>query len=142
MAFSYPRNQRQLAGMRLEVLKTELRQGGGNAAAAHRGEAVAKVFIQSKVKKKKNKKNRQTKVRGTRTEVQNRQAKSQKPTHKKQSSKREELLRQEMLEHCSLKKTKTKKKPDKLATRGMKVWLIYTGGRGNNTQVRHVREIV
>lgn len=36
----------------------------------------------------------------------------------------------------------TKKNPDKLATRGMKAWLIYTSGQGNNKkQVRHVREI-
>lgn len=46
MAFSYPRYRWQLVGMTLKVLKRELFQ-----ASEHRGEAVARVFIQSKVKK-------------------------------------------------------------------------------------------
>lgn len=85
MVFSYPQNQRQLAAMRLKVLRQNCVRPVDTMPQRHTGAAVARVFIQPKEKKKKN---RQTKLRGNGAEVQSRQTKSQYPENKKQSLKR------------------------------------------------------
>lgn len=90
--------------------------GGDKAAAALRGEAVFRVFIQCKVR------NQADKTQ----ELRRRGAESTKPQNQGNEggrSKQEESLRQEMLDHCSLHK-----RPDKLATREKKAWPVNTQG--------------
>lgn len=100
---------------------------GHKAAAALRGEAVFRVFIQCKVRNQADKTQRNS----------GRGAESTKPQNQGNEggrSKQEESLRQDTLDHCSLYK-----RPDKLATREKQAWPVNTTGRGTKgTQVRHI----